>query len=169
MRQKFHKGDWVQIAKDLGPSMSHFTADCEAIVIGSYKDQFGGPDTTSYTLYVKGEGETSWYHDHQMTLIKRSRLDKLKQWEVEAKAEEKEKSDLDWIFSHGKEVLKNHHYASVQALAECFGLTDLWGNHGEGFIYYQNIMITLQLAKPFLKSGDKAGWLAHCKKLCRKC
>ena len=55
--QKFKKGDYVRVAKDLGPSMGHFPADCDAIVIGSYKDQYGGSDTKSYTLSLKGNGE----------------------------------------------------------------------------------------------------------------
>ena len=104
--QKFHKGDLVQIAKDLGPTMDHFTSDCEAIVIGSYSDQFGGGDTKNYTLHLKGMGKTSWYEEWQLTLIKKNQIGLLDQWEEEEEAERKEKSNLDWIFEHGKEVLK---------------------------------------------------------------
>lgn len=163
--QKFQKGDWVRVAKDLGPSMSHFTADCEAIVIGSYADQYGGTDSKDYTLHLKGRGKVSWYHHHQLTLIEPGRLDKLKQWEDEADAERKQKGDLDWIFAHGEAVLSNPHGASVAALANCFGLTDLWGSHGEGITYYSNAMGTIELAAPHLKSGDKDGWLARCEEL----
>ena len=53
MMQKFKKGDMVRVAKDLGPYMSHFTGDCEAIVMGSYADLFGGDDRKSYKLYLK--------------------------------------------------------------------------------------------------------------------
>lgn len=160
--QKFHKGDLVRVAKDLGPSMSHFTADCDAIVIGSYNDQYGGGNTDSYTIHIKGRGQTAWYYENQLTLIESGRMDKLKEWEAEREAEIKEKSDLDWVFSHGDEVLERPHGASVQALANCFGLTNLWGSRGEGFVYYENSIVTLAMAEPFLKSGDKAGWLAHC-------
>lgn len=163
--QKFQKGDWVRVAKDLGPHMSHFTADCEAIVIGSYADQYGGSDTKSYTLHLKGRGECSWYEEQQLTLIESGRLDKLKQWQDEQEAERKQKSDLDWIFSHGPEVLEKPHGASVKALAECFGLTNLWGSRGEGFVYYENAMGTLGIAAAFLKANDKDGWLAHCETL----
>jgi ribosomal protein S24E len=160
--QKFKKGDWVQIAKDLGRSMTHFTADCEAIVVGSYKDQYGGSDTKSYTLYLKNQGKSSWYEEHQLTLIESGRLDKLKEWEDAEEAERKEKSDLDWIFTHGKEVLEHPHGASIASLAKCFGLTNLWGSHGEGFVYYENARKTLAVARSFLEMGDKDGWLAHC-------
>lgn len=160
--QEFHKGDWVQIAKDLGPGMRHFTADCEAIVIGSYNDQYGGGNINSYTLHLKGRGQTSWYYENQLTLIEKDRSDKLAEWEAAEKAEHKEKGDLDWIFAHGDEVLKSAHGATIAALAECFGLTNLWGNHGEGLVYYENALKTLALAEPFIRAGDKDGWLAMC-------
>lgn len=160
--QKFHKGDWVRVATELGPHMSHFTADCEAIVIGSYADQYGGNDHESYTLHINGRGECSWYYGNQLTLIESGRLDKLKQWEDEAEADRQQKSDLDWIFANGEEVLKSPHGASIQALANCFGLTNLWGSRGEGITYYTNSKATLQFASTYLKAGDKAGWLSRC-------
>lgn len=87
MKQKFHKGDLVQVAKDLGPSMSHFTGDCRAIVIGSYRDKYGGgkDETQLYTLFLEGRDTCSWYHEHQLTLIKRGQYDLLDTWEEEAK------------------------------------------------------------------------------------
>ena len=173
--QKFHKGDWVRVSKDLGPDMGHFTADVEAIVIGSYADQYGDggfddeeeceSEEHEYTLWLKGEGETAWYEEDQLTLIESGRKDKLRQWKATAKAEVKQKSDLDWIFSNGAAVAEKPHGASIQALAECFGLTNLWGRNGEGITYYSNAMGTLELAMPYLKAGDKAGWLAHCESL----
>ena len=36
--QKFHKGDVVWVAKDLGSTMAHFTGGCHAVVAGSYTD-----------------------------------------------------------------------------------------------------------------------------------
>ncbi|MDE2105409.1 MAG: hypothetical protein KGL39_49740, partial [Patescibacteria group bacterium] len=73
-KQKFHKGDHVRIAKDLGQSMSHFQADCEAIVIGSYNDQYGGGNTRDYTLHLKGGGQVSWYYENQLTMIESGRI-----------------------------------------------------------------------------------------------
>lgn len=160
--QKFQKGDWVRADKDLGSSMSHFPADCEAIVIGSYDDLFGGGDRNSFTLHIKGRGRTSWYYGEQLTLIETGRFDKLQAWEDEAAAERAQKRDLDWIFANGPAVVENPSGASVQALADCFGLTDLWGRGGEGVTYYRNLAYTLALAEPYLKAGDKAGWLARC-------
>ena len=163
--QKFQKGDWVRVAKDLGPHMRHFTGDCEAIVIGSYADQYGGNSRDIFTLHLKGRGKSAWYFDSQLTLIESGRLDKLQAWEEEVEAERKQKSDLDWIFANGNAVIKRPHGASIQALANCFGLTNLWGRNGEGITYYSNAIATLDMAAPYLNAGDKAGWLARCELL----
>src|SRR3990172_1644682 len=117
--QKFHKGDWVRVVKDLGSSMSHFESDCEAIVIGSYADQYPQYDrlnTHDYTIFLKGSGQVSWYRENQLILIEAGRVDLLQQWEDARVTEIKEKSDLDWIFSHGQDVIKNPHGASIKSL-----------------------------------------------------
>lgn len=159
-QQKFHNGDHVRIAKNLGASMSHFQADKEAIVIGSYKDQFGGSDTKSYTLHIKDQGKVSWYYEHQLTLIESNRLDLLSQWEEEATAKAALESDLDWIFANGEQVIKSASSSTVAALAGCT-VKDLWGPRGEGFDFYANVAAIMNRAIPFLRAGDKAGWLAY--------
>lgn len=164
MTQKFHKGDHVKVADDLGPSMSHFQSGCEAIVIGSYRDQFGGSERNErqYTIHIKGGGETSWYDEGQLTLIEAKREDLLKQWEDEAKALHKQRSDLDWIFENGPDVLKSAYGSSVEALGRCVGIQNLWGSRGEGITYYTNALAIMGAAAPFLEAKDKAGWLAAC-------
>ena len=163
--QKFHKGDLVRVAKDLGPSMRHFTADCDAIVIGSYADQYRHGSNNSFTLFLKDRGVASWYDGEQLTLIESGRIDLLEAWEAKAEEERKIHSDLDWIFSNGVAVSENPENASIQALATCLGLKDLWGSSGEGFTHFTNTVHTMLVAKPFLLTGDKAGWLALCKTL----
>ena len=96
-------------------------------------------------------------------MIERCRGDLLNKWENDIEADRKQRSDLDWIFSHGREVIEQRYGASVQSLANCFGLTDLWGSHGEGYTYYITSLQTIEWASPFLLSGDKDGWLAVCK------
>lgn len=158
--QKFNKGDLVRIASDLGRSMSHFTSDCDAIVIGSYADQYGGRDTKSYTLHLKVCGESAWYYESQLTLIEANRPDILKEWEDAADTERRQKSDLDWIFAHGADVLKSPHGASLQALSSAIGMGNLWGSRGEGFDYAMNSARVMSIAAPYLERGDKAGWLS---------
>jgi hypothetical protein len=163
--QQFHKGDLVRVAHDLGPTMSHFKADCDAIIMGSYADQYGGSDRHSYTLYLKGDGETSWYDACQLTLIEHGRLDLLEEWRAEAEAERVKHSDLDWIFAHGAEILKREAPgSSLQALASCLGISSLWPS-GEGYEYLSNALALIDMARPFLKSGDKSEWIKFCEEL----
>ena len=154
--QKYHKGDLVRVAKDL----------CDAIVMYTYKERYGGDSRQekSYCIHIKGKGQTSWYNEQQLELIERNRLDLLQQWENEEEKEKKLHSDLDWIFANGNDVLHEASGATIGALATCLGVSNLWGSHGEGFVYYQNAMAILSLAKPFLESGDKTGWLAFADK-----
>ena len=72
----------MTIVKDLGCFMSHFQGDCDAIIIGSYADQFGGKDIKSYTVYLKGQGQVSWYREHQLILIEKNRKDIYDKWEA---------------------------------------------------------------------------------------
>jgi len=161
--QKFHKYDHVQIAKELCNSMSHFTSDTDAVVISSSDDEYGDGDTDSYTLYVNGEGETAWYYEDQLTLIDKNGKPLLKKWEKERKIKSDKESDIDWIFENGTDVLNGASGATVGALASCLGISNLWGSRGEGFQYYINAMAVLEIATPFLKNGDKAGWIEFCK------
>lgn len=165
MTQEFHKGDYVRVADDLGSSMSHFRAGCEAIVMGSYADQFGGSDTDSYTLFIKDSGRVSWYHGHQLTLIAKAQLDLLQVWEVSKDTEIAQHSDIDWIFANGKEVLKSCHGASIGRLGKDLGFKNMWGSHGEGMTLYMNSLAVMAVAAPYLINGDKAGWLGCTKRI----
>ncbi len=158
--QKYKNGDHVMVAKDLGASMRHFDCDCEAIVMGSYADKYGGTNTSSYTIYMQGRGSVSWYDETQLNLIHADKLDLLKEWTDADKLKSDMESNIDWIFSHGKEVLVHASEASVTTLADGLGI-NLWGSRGEGIVYYENALSTLELAKPFLLSGDKDGWLKY--------
>ena len=71
----------------------------------------------------------------------------------------KQQSNIDWIFAHGKKVLASASSATIRALANNIGITNLWGSCGEGFTFYANARQVLQLAEPFLQTGDKEGWL----------
>jgi len=165
MKQKFHNGDLVRISKDLGATMKHFTNDCEAIVIGSYDEQYGSgnAETHEYSLHLKGRGHCSWYHEDQLTLIETGRRDLMDEWKAAEEREATEKGDLDWIFSHGDEVLKSAHGATLATLGACLGCDNLWGSRGEGITYYSNAMRILEIAGPFLRIGDRALWDEYCR------
>jgi hypothetical protein len=164
-KHKFQVGDLVRINKVMPSMMSHFTCDEDAIVTEySHNEcQKGNDWEHSYQLFIKGHGNTAWYHDSNLKLIKHNQMSLLKKWKDKAKAEEKQKSNLDWIFKNGASVLKSAHGATVSALASCLGCSNLWGSHGEGFVYYQNAMAVLLMSKPFLEKSDKLGWLEFSK------
>jgi hypothetical protein len=163
-KQKFQRGDLVQVADDLGEMMSHFTSGCRAIVMGSYDDQYGGGNTDSYTLHLEGRSQSSWYYEHQLTLIESNQLALLDQWKKDKTEQEKIERNLDWIFANGKDVMQRASGSTVGAIAECLGLTsgDLWGSKGEGYVYYIRSRQVMFLAMPFLENNDKVGWLNFC-------
>lgn len=165
-QQSFRHGDLVHIAPDLGSSMSHFPSDCDAIVIASYAHQYGGSDHDSFTLFLRGQGNTSWYQASQLALLEHDRHDLLASWQKEIDDERTLKSNLDWIFAHGDELLtESCAGASVEALASTLGIDNLWGAQGEGFVYTVSAQLVLELAEPYLRAGNKEGWLAFCRSI----
>lgn len=160
--QKFHAGDLVQVADNLGSEMSHFTGGCRAVVIGSYADQYGSDNTHSYTLHLEGQGQCSWYEEGQLTLIEAGAHELVKQWKDELHKKLAMQSNRDWIFEHAKEVIERGIGASIDSLGADLGCANMWGRNGEGITLYSNRMVAIRLATPFLKSGDKTGWLEFC-------
>jgi hypothetical protein len=155
MQQQFKKGDHVRIAKDLGSMMDHFTNDKDAIVIGSYDDQYGGGDTSSYTIYIEGEGETSWYEEHQLTLIEKNRPDLIIAWRDAASIKRKLYSDMDWIFTHPDEAMNG---VSLARLGKDLGIKDMWGSRGEGIDLFNNQQAVWNMAEDFIIHNDRKGW-----------
>lgn len=136
-KQKFIKGDLVKISADLGPSMAHFQKDCKAIVMGSYKDQFGGDDTKSYTLLINGS-ETSWYEEHQLKLIRHVGLAGIKAARKKREKENKKQSDLDWIIKNWPRLREKTPGATAEKLMALCGIKDPWGPRGEGYVWDMN-------------------------------
>ncbi|MGL4233203.1 MAG: hypothetical protein ACRDAM_15905 [Casimicrobium sp.] len=165
--QKYHHGDLVRIAKDLGRHMQHFQSDCEAIVIGSYADQYGGGERErqEFTLHIKGSGQRSWYEERQLLLIETQQFALLEQWKKDEAEAEKLASDLDWIFANGAQVLEKTHGATIASLSRCIGIKKPWGKNGEGITWYANAWWTITLARPFLEANDKTGYLKFCERL----
>lgn len=83
-RQQFRHADLVRIADDLGPSMDHFHKGCDGIVINSYYEKYGksGNDPhNSYTVFIDGHGEHSWYEGWQLAFL-RNDPDLLTEWRI---------------------------------------------------------------------------------------
>lgn len=75
IKHTFRLTDLVRIAKKLPSTMSHFSKDVEAIVVGRDDEE------DSYTLHVKGKGESAWYPAECLTLISHNNGELLDQWE----------------------------------------------------------------------------------------
>jgi hypothetical protein len=87
MTQKFFKGDLVQVG-EMPVYMSHFTGNCQAIVIGSYTEQCSKSKDSDkqYTLHLLSNGrESSWYEEGQLTFIEPDRFDLLPKGNVHRK------------------------------------------------------------------------------------
>jgi len=164
--QKFQRGDLVKIVDKLPEYMSHFISGADAIVMYSYADKYGGTDAPEYCLLIKNKGQCSWYDEENLILIEKGRTDLIDVWKAEIEARIAEQSDLDWIFEHSEELLnKSFPGASIAALGKCLGMDNLWGEQGEGYIWYQNAIRIGELVKPFLVEKDKEGWLRYCKRI----
>ena len=166
---KYKKYDHVQI-KDLSmySSVRHFPNNIDAIVLYSCREQY--QDDDEYCLWVNGRGVHSWYSSDTFDLLEHDRKDLLDKWKDElAKAIARE-SDLDYIFSHGKEIAQGEGYNGVvaEALYKCLTSGTMWGSRGEGISFYMNAVAVHNLAKPFLEAGDKDGWLKFCNVRCCK-
>jgi len=82
-RQRYLRGMKVHVAKDMPPNMKHFENDYDAIIMGSYVDQFGSQlmtlaDDRNYRLYSVAKldeaGEHivntfAWYDESLLKLL----------------------------------------------------------------------------------------------------
>ena len=106
--QKYHYGDIVKVAADLGPSMAHFRAGVEAIVLYSYRDHYGGSDPRNlhdYGLLFTDDGhESSWYHEDQLTLVRHGDFTDIERVRAEREARDTVQGDLKWIVENWANV-----------------------------------------------------------------
>lgn len=83
MRQKFSKLSFVRVCDEMPESMSHFDSGFNAVVCGTYSQEYGGTDVGSYSLYMIKDGSivnrVSWYHEDQLTLLNNQDKDKAEQ------------------------------------------------------------------------------------------
>lgn len=72
-KQKFFRGHRVKVADKMPNEMRHFTGGCEAIVVGSYRDEYGGSDhfpTYDLLIFEKDEwNQVAWYPEELLTLV----------------------------------------------------------------------------------------------------
>ena len=57
--QKFRIGDIVRIKENA----------LEAVILGSYRDLYGGVNIRNYSLRLENGGESAWHHENEIELI----------------------------------------------------------------------------------------------------
>ena len=161
-KHRFRVYDLVHIKKDLPSHMSHFPCDKNAIITRYNHNmcQIGNEFEHSYSLCVEGENEVSWYNDQNLTLVKRLQKRLLSKWIAEEKERSLQQGKLSWIFEHGKDVLDGASEPTIKALAGCLGFSNLYGDSGSIFVYYENARRILLLAEPFLSKNNMGGWVS---------
>lgn len=152
--QKYKRGDVVRVDVDLGPEMAHFRAGQDAIVMGSYRDQFGGDNVDSYTLLFFDGGESSWYRTRQMAFLRHGGEEEIARVKAERAERAKVETDLAWIVTNWKTLRIKVPGATMGELMKRIGITDPWGPRGDGITYYANAHATLVLLDPILLTGD---------------
>ncbi len=154
--QKFKRGDVVHIAADLGQCMSHFTADKDVVIMGSYADQFGGENTKNYTvLFCEDGNECSWYKEYQLIFLRHGGEELITKIKKDREVKERVERDLGWIVDNWKEIReKGVPGASLNTLMSLIGITNPWGNHGEGIDLYNHQSYTMKCLDPVLLTGD---------------
>lgn len=164
-KQKFRRGNKVRIADDYstGYTFNGKGGKCvpwksphagkDAIVIGSYADEYGGKDTKSYTLLFD-EGEVSWFDERALTLIEQGGEHLIEQNKRTRDARDFVHGDLKWIVENWPKIRHCPPGASMKFLMSEIGITDPWGKFGEGVDYYANGKFTFNLLDPVLSTGD---------------
>lgn len=151
--QRFHRGDRVYVAADLGETMRHFEAGAEAIVIGSYADQYGGSDRHMYTLmFVEHGGTASWYYDQQLTLVRHGTEDDIRAVIAEREARQVHERDVAWIAQNWATIREKTPGATADELMRRVGISNPWGSQGEGMAYYANWQQTFAALDPILSA-----------------
>lgn len=166
--QKFHRGDVVHIAKNLGSWMSHFEADEDVVIIGSYCDQFHHhsippvdgrcvePNGHSYTVLFFNGGEVSWYAEHQLTFLRTGGPCIIHEIQDAYEKVKTVQTDMAWIVANWKGIKDSCPGPTISYLMGRIGITNPWGSQGEGLAYYSNARLTIQLLGAALESGDVA-------------
>lgn len=153
----FKRGNRVKIDDDLGPHMSHFRKGCEAVIEHSYYEKYGGElrQMTEFALMFDDGSTSAWYPGCCLTLIDEGGEHLLTEITNRRKVRELHETDLQWIVENWKQIRDKVPGATIGKLMSLIGITEPWGSHGEGYVYYSNARYAWQLFDPILSSGDR--------------
>jgi hypothetical protein len=148
MTQNFHRGDLVMVKG------GH--RDGEALVIGSYADQYGPggyrPHETYTLLFTDDGSEISWFDDEQLTMIRQAEKDAITVVKERREKQIAEQSELPWIVANWDP--KEMSGASLESIFTACGGGSMWGRNGEGIQWYENALKIMALFDDVMKTGD---------------
>ncbi len=158
MAYKFRRGDVVHITANMPSSMSHFRAGFDAVIL-ECKD-------SSYGVMALDDGNSIWWYDEdQFTLLTAASSatpDATESGELlitklcdKRDARIKTESNLDWIIKNWSTIRKNPSGATSEALMKMIGIRNPWGRNGEGFVWYENARLAIEIMDQVLAGGDK--------------
>lgn len=156
MTRLFERGDLVRCTGD----MLREAEDVLILERGSPLQCDDG-DHHQYSILLRRCGSFAWISEDCLTLVEAGREDLIATWRAEIDALIAQESDLDWIFSCGRDVEKLSG-ESLSALGKCMGIPHLWGVTGEGTEWENNAMLVRRAAHPFVSHGDREGWERWC-------
>lgn len=159
-KQKYKHGDLVRVADDLGSMMEHFEKGCNAIVIGSYADQFGGGGANhqQYTIFIEGGGETSWYYEHQLNFIRHA-PELLEAWKEQAEARSRDYADLAWIREHWLEQRERLSATSILRIFKWLGVRSSFERNGEYYCLFMDWQRVARTVDLLMLAKDEAALL----------
>lgn len=109
----------------------------------------------SYVLMRIDNGSSSaWYDATELTFIEH--IDESGILEIEKAKETRQniEKQLPWIVEHWAEIKGNTPGASMETLMALIGITEPWGSHGEGIVYWNNMGHVYRLLGEVLLTGD---------------
>lgn len=125
--QKFKRGNLVHIA----------VKDKDAIIVGSYADEFGGSDTKSYTvMFSDTGGESSWYKEYQLKLIDEGGEHLFDEAKKNRKRISKQNTDINYIASKLDDGSLSSE--SILFLFDMLGHNTSFHRNGEFFVLYSD-------------------------------
>jgi len=145
MIQQFRRGDRVRVEHELHPG--------EAIVIGSYNDQYASGSRECYTLLFCSDGnQVSWFEPQQMTFLSHAGEAAIEELDEQRRKAVAQQSQLEWIIAHWPDITG----ASFEALAKACNLPSCWGAEGEGISFYANALTLKRLLDTAMRAGIEA-------------
>lgn len=133
----------------------------DAIVLYSLKKYGTNSDSDKYGIIKRHIGESAPHDENDLLLIKKGCHCRIDDWVKEIEADRLIKSDLDWIFENGEDVITNMYHQSIETLGRYLGISNLW-QEGDYYSYYNNSKEIIRLSRQFLLSGNKDLWLKLC-------